>query len=304
MTRSFDVAVIGAGPAGLQAAIHSARRRASTIVIGRPSSSAMHGIKLENLVGLPGASSGTEFLENGIEQAKAFGAEFAEMNILSAVSSEGGFGITAENGEKLIASAVVVATGVSRNRLGILGEREFSEGRGVSYCASCDCNFYRGRTVAVVGGQSEAAVSADLMTKYAARTYWIAESFDADASLVTKAEAAGAERIPAKIAEIRGGESVTSILLEGGREIKVDGVFVELGGRSSVDILMDLGVMPEIDDTVKVDRSYATAVPGVFACGDITGKPWQVAKAIGEGAVAGMSAAEYAGRMRRRPSTI
>jgi thioredoxin reductase (NADPH) len=84
------------------------------------------------------------------------------------------------------------------------------------------------------------------------------------------------------------------MVLKGRREIHVNGVFIELGGRSSADIAMDLGLMPEADDTIKVDGAFATSVKGVYACGDITGKPWQVAKAVGEGAVAGSNAAEYA----------
>ena len=82
--------------------------------------------------------------------------------------------------------------------------------------------------------------------------------------------------------------------LTDGRIIPLDGVFIELGGKSSVDLAMDIDLMPEMDDTIMVDRRCATSVPGVFACGDITGRPWQVAKAVGEGAVAGLSAADYA----------
>ncbi|MBQ5447412.1 MAG: FAD-dependent oxidoreductase, partial [Candidatus Methanomethylophilus sp.] len=81
--------------------------------------------------------------------------------------------------------------------------------------------------------------------------------------------------------------------LSDGREIALDGVFIELGGKSSADLAMDIDLMPEMDDTLKIDSKCATSVPGVFACGDITGRPWQVAKAVGEGAVAGLSAADY-----------
>ena len=94
--------------------------------------------------------------------------------------------------------------------------------------------------------------------------------------------------------EIRGSGKVEDVVLADGREIPADGVFIELGGRSSANIAMDLGIMPEIDDSVKVGRDCSTSVPGVFACGDITGRPWQVAKAVGEGCVAGLSASAYA----------
>jgi thioredoxin reductase (NADPH) len=82
--------------------------------------------------------------------------------------------------------------------------------------------------------------------------------------------------------------------LEDGREIKADGVFIALGGRSSSDLAMGLGVMPELNDTIKINERYETSVAGVFACGDITGEPWQLAKAVGDGAAAGHNAAGLA----------
>lgn len=289
-----DVVIIGAGPAGLQAAIHSARRKASTVVIGKASGSAASGIRLENYLGLAGDADGSELLRVGREQAESFGARVVDANVVSTAVVEGGFEIAAETGEVFRAKAVVLATGTSRVKLGVPGEKEFGMGRGVSYCASCDCNFYKGKRVAIVGGESEAAIDADLMTRYASETWWVSPSFDVDANLAFKAEQAGAKRVQAKVRAIVGDKTVEGLELEDGRTIPVDGVFIELGGRSSADLAMDLGVMPEMDDTIKVDRSCATSAKGVFACGDVTGRPWQVAKAVGEGMVAGDAAARYA----------
>jgi thioredoxin reductase (NADPH) len=140
-------------------------------------------------------------------------------------------------------------------------------------------------------------VAAELMTKYASKVYWVFSEFTASENLVSAAKAAGAEMIEASIVKISGETRVTSVTLSDGKEIPVNGVFLELGGRSSADLAMDIDLMPEIDDSLKVDRSCATAVPGVFACGDVTGRPWQVAKAVGEGAVAGLSAADYSKNM-------
>ncbi len=95
-------------------------------------------------------------------------------------------------------------------------------------------------------------------------------------------------------ASIDGDERVMSITLEDGTVVPTDGVFIELGAKSAADIALDLGAMPRVDDTLEVDRGCSAGVPGVFACGDVTGRPWQVAKAVGEGCVAGMSAADYA----------
>ncbi len=291
-----DVVIIGCGPAGLQAAIHASRKKVSVLVIGRMENSSAFGIPVENYFGTPDRQSGTDLLMNGIRQARSFGCEVEEMNVLSAEKTENGFRITAESGAVADAKAVILATGVSRNTLGVPGEKEFGNGKGVSYCASCDCNFYKGKTVAVAGGQSEAAVSAELMTRYAAKVYWIAPSFDADVSLADRAVSAGAEKIEASVKRIEGDAKVESLLLSDGRTVQTDGIFIELGGRSSADLAMDLGVMPEMDDSVKVDRNCATSVPGVFACGDITGRPWQIGKAVGEGVVAGSAAADYVRR--------
>lgn len=288
-----DVVVIGSGPAGLQAAIHAARKKVDVVLIGKLENSSTFGIPVENYFGTPGKQSGTDLLMNGVRQAVSFGCEVADMNVISAERNGDRFRVTSESGEVVDAKAVVLATGITRNHLGVPGEREFGNGKGISYCAACDCNFYKDKTVAVVGGQSEAAISAELMTRYASRVYWIFPRFDADVSLVEKAVAAGAEKIADSVKQINGEGRVNAVVLSDGREIPVDGVFIELGGKSSADLAMEIGVMPEVDDTIKVDRNCATSVPGVFACGDITGRPWQIGKAVGEGVVAGSAAADY-----------
>lgn len=287
-----DVAIIGTGPAGIQAAIHAARKKVSVALIGKTVNSSTFGIEIDNYFGRKNCS-GTELLVTGLQQALDFGATFIDMNVLSLRRSDKGFCARLEDGTDICARSLVLATGVSRTKLGVPGEKEFANGKGVSYCAVCDCNFYKGKIVVVTGGESEAAVSAELMMKYASKVYWISPDFMATDNLVSAAKSAGAEMISDKILRINGDTKVTSVVLSGGREILTDGVFIELGGRSSADLAMDIDLMPEVDDSIKVDRSCATSVSGVFACGDVTGRPWQVAKAVGEGAVAGLSAADY-----------
>ena len=288
---SADVLIIGAGPAGVQAAIHAARKKVSVMLIGKASNSAMSGTHIENYFGIPGVTDGDAILRTGLEQAKGFGCTVLEENITGASRDGSRFVLTTENDETIEAKAVIIATGISRKRLGVPGEKELF-GKGVSYCASCDCNFYKGRTVAIVGEETEAAVSAELMTRYASKVYWIAEDVKASDIVAEKALAAGAERISGKVEEITGDGKVAGIKVSGST-IAVDGVFIELGARSAADLAMDMDVMPEMDDTIKVDADCSTEVKGVFACGDITGRPWQVAKAVGQGAVAGLAAADY-----------
>lgn len=286
-----DVAIIGAGPAGIQAAIHAARKKVSVIILGKLKSSAMAGTHVENYFGILN-SDGDSILKTGMEQAVSFGCIHMEKNIISAHPENGSFVIVTEDDETITAKSVVLATGISRKKLNVPGEKEFF-GKGVSYCTVCDCNFYRGKIAVITGNETEAAVSAELMTKYADKTYWVCDDMQASETVYNKALEAGAVFIQSKIKEIKGEDRVHSVLLENGDEITTDGVFIELGAKSSVDIAMDLDVMPEMDDTIKIDRECKTEVPGIFACGDITGKPWQVAKAVGEGAIAGLSAADY-----------
>ena len=159
----------------------------------------------------------------------------------------------------------------------------------------CDCNFYRGRRADGIGNDSEAAAAAELMTGYASETHWVRWDLKATEAAAERAEEAGAIVHGSRPVSIDGDGKVESVTLEDGTVIQTDGVFIELGARSAADIALDLGAMPEIDDTLKVDASCRVAgVPGLFACGDVTGRPWQVAKAVGQGCVAGMEAADYA----------
>jgi len=292
-----DVAIIGCGPAGLQAGIHSARKGADTVIIGKMRNSALYGAHIENYFGVPGKVDGRDLLRNGLEQAERFGCRHVDLNVISAFDEDGSFRITVESGEAVVCKAVVIATGISRKKLNVPGEKRLF-GKGVSYCAECDCNFYKGQKVAVIGDESEAAMSSELMTRYASEVYWVSGGVRADKNLTDRASESGVTIVAGTPKEIKGGAGVESVLLEDGRELAVTGVFIELGGRSASNLAMDLGVTPELDDTIKVDEKFETSVGGVFACGDIKGEPWQLSKAVGEGAVAGHNAAGRAKGMK------
>lgn len=286
-----DILIIGSGPAGIQAAIHASRRKVSVVVAGKPAASAAAGTEMDNYFGT-GLVSGDRLIEEGIRQAESTGAVFSGQNVISSSRDGEAFRFVLEDGTEVVSKAVVIATGISRKKLGIPGEKELF-GKGVSYCAVCDCNFYKGRRAVIVGNESEAATSAEMMTGYASETSWVAWDVQASPVLVEKAEAAGVRFYGSKPRAIVGETKVEALELEDGTTIPTDGVFIELGARSAADIAMDLDVMPEMDDTIKVGTDCATEVPGVYACGDVTGKPWQVAKAVGQGCVAGTNAAAF-----------
>ena len=287
-----DVVIIGSGPAGIQAAIHSSRKKANTILIGKPANSAISGAHVENYFGVAGVVDGNALLQIGSEQARSFGCKMIEQNVVDAEGSNGAFTITIESGEIIEARTVILATGVSRVKLNVPGEKELL-GKGVSYCATCDCNFFKGVPVAIIGNESEAAISSTMMTRYASKVYWVSDGLDVDTALVLKAKEAGVEIIDSRAVAIIGDTEVTSLRLKENVEIPVKGVFIELGGKSSENIAMDLGMFPETDDTIRVNDRCETTVAGVFACGDVTGKPWQVAKAVGQGSIAGANAADH-----------
>ncbi len=287
-----DVLIIGSGPAGIQAAIHASRKKVSVVLLGRTADSAMNGTHIENYFGIEGTSDGTSMLRVGLEQAKKFGCAIIQENVISAEHTENVFRIITENDVEINAKSVIIATGISRAKLNVPGEKEFF-GKGVSYCASCDCNFYKGKTVVIIGDDTEAAVSAEMMTGYASKVYWIFDTVKASQKMIDKARASNVELINGKVESIKGDDKVRSIILSDGKEITTDGVFIELGAKSAADLAMDMDLMPEMDDSIKIRLDCSTDVKGIFACGDVTGRPWQVAKAVGQGAVAGSAAADY-----------
>jgi thioredoxin reductase (NADPH) len=287
-----DIIIVGAGPAGIQAAIHAARGKAGVVMLGKRSDSAMFGTHVENYFGIRGKADGSHILENGLRQAEGFGAEHIEENVISISRTADAFTAVTENGIEISSKAVILAPGVSRVKLNVPGEKELF-GKGVSYCAACDCNFYKGKKVAVIGDESEAAASAELMTKYASNVCWITKDTKASGFMIDKAKNAGVEIIAKTPAEIIGKEKVTGIKFSDSSEMSADGVFIELGARSSSDLAMDVDVLPNADGTINTDEKCKTSVSGVYACGDVTGRPWQIAKAVGQGAVAGMNAVLY-----------
>ncbi len=300
MSDFYDVAIIGAGPAGLQAAIHAARRKARTIIFGKIEASALFRAHLENYFGLPGKKDGKEVLETGLSQAQNFGAEYLPQDVVSLAIEGPGFIIETETGDRYRAYTLIIATGVSRRRAKIKGEKELL-GKGVSYCVDCDGFFFRGLPVAVLGSGSAAAHGALTLKKITSPVYLVSPELKVSEQLLTELKEAGVEIIPAKAKEILGTQEVEGLVLENGEILKVKGVFIEEGAKGALQLATVLGVAldPENMTYIQVDRQQQTNLPGVFAAGDVCGPPFQVAKAVGEGCVAGLKAAELASKRRK-----
>ena len=292
--KNYDVIILGTGPAGLQAAIHAARKKVSVLVMGKETKSSLFHAHVENFCCLFNVS-GEDMLNVGRQQAKNFGTEMLEEDVLKVLPDPPGFKIVTESGLELQAKSLIIATGTTRNKLGVVGEKELL-GRGVSYCVECDANFYKGEDVAVVGNASAAASGALTMLGYAETVHLICDKLEVTDAL--KEQLIQSDVVlhdNSKVIEIFGDNSVEAVKLEDGSSIPVSGAFIELGAKGVMELATHLGV--QLDDEMKyiqTNKKMETNVAGVFAAGDICGPPWQMAKAVGEGCVAGIGAASYA----------
>jgi thioredoxin reductase (NADPH) len=238
--------------------------------------------------------SGEEMLTTGRQQAQNFGADLVEEDILDLSPEADGVHVVAESGREFIGKALVLAAGATRNKLGAPGERDLL-GKGVSYCVECDAGFYRNQDVALVGGGSAAAGGAVTMTSYASNVSLVCDKLEVASSLREKLASSGVKLYEGvKVDKILGGSDVEGIQLSNGEVLPVQGVFIELGAKGAMELSSALGV--QLDEKmryIETDKKQRTNIPGVFAAGDICGPPLQMAKAVGEGCVAGIEAANY-----------
>ncbi len=272
MKDRYDIVIIGGGAAGVSAALSCINRGKSTAVVTNPvETSSLY--KAECITNYPGlaAVSGEELCRILREQLEGCGADVVSGRALSVMPLGESFGV-AVGSEFCSCSAVILAAGITREKL-YPGESEFL-GRGVSYCATCDGMLYRGKTVAVIGGGEEAAHDAAFL-----------ESIGCTVLHFPK---------PLRY-EIHGGMKA-DMLVAGGEEHRVDGIFII---KDTVSVTKLVPGLEYADGGIVTDRSMRTNVPGVFAAGDCTGKPYQLAKAAGEGNVAALSACEYIDRKQK-----
>lgn len=268
---SYDVLVIGGGPAGLSAAVNARARGKTVLVVSNPmtDSPLWKAERVDNYLGLPGLT-GPEMLTTFRKHAEEAGADFREGKILSAMPMGEEWFVTIGSDVEQ-AAALVLAAGVARGKK-FPGEAEFL-GRGVSYCATCDGMLYRGKDVAVAGYTDTARREAEFLESIGCRVTYLDKPRELTIS----------------------GEQKVTTVTTGDQMLNVDAVFLLRPTMAPTDLFPGL----ELEDGyVRVDRRMATNLPGVFAAGDCTGGPLQVSKAVGEGLIAGQSAAVYAGKVQ------
>jgi thioredoxin reductase (NADPH) len=291
--KQYDVVILGTGPAGLQAAIHAARKKVSVLVVGKETKSSLYHAHIENFCCIF-KTTGEEIINVGRQQASSFDAEFMDEDVLQIQSINHGFEIKMESGGAIVAASLIIATGSQRQRLGVTGEKELL-GKGVSYCVECDGNFYRGQKVAVIGGESAAADGALTLTRIADQVHLICDRLEVSPELEEMLHNSSVQiHRGTQVEAIEGDGEVQGLLLMDGQRVAVSGVFIEKGAKGLLELATNLGIM--LDDEMKfirADKQQATNIAGIYAAGDVCGPPWQMAKAVGEGCVAGINAANY-----------
>jgi len=284
--------------AGLTAAIYTLRFKLTTTVIARePGGVITESALVENWPGEKGIS-GIDLMERVRAQAEALGGRFIFDEVVSVSGGAGGFEIRTGLGQAVKARAVVLAIGCRRRKLGVPGEKEFA-GRGVSYCATCDARFFRGKRVAVVGGSDSAVGAAELAADFADRVYIIYRRDSLRSEPMRTERALANPKIEAVynsvVESIEGRETVTGITLQGGRKLAVSGVFVEIGFDPPGELPSQLGVALDAEGFIIIDAGGRTNVPGIYAAGDVTtgsNKMRQLVTAAAEGAIAAQSVYE------------
>jgi thioredoxin reductase (NADPH) len=309
-TLHREVVIIGSGPAGLTAAIYSARAELRPLVIHGPQPGGQLTIttEVENYPGFAEGIQGPELMRQFEEQAKRFGTEFLVTFVNKVELSARPFTLWTDEGHEIKAETIIVASGASAKWLGIPGEAPAPEGlggMGVSACATCDGFFFKGKPIVVVGGGDTAMEEATFLTRYASRVTVIHRRESLRASKIMQDKAFKNPKIDfiwnTDVREIRGSAEtgVTGVKLYDNKtgeesEFACEGVFIAIGHKPNTDVFRGWLDMDEVGYIKTAGVSMATNIPGVFACGDAQDSLYrQAVTAAGTGCMAAIDAERY-----------
>ena len=300
-----QIIIIGSGPAGYTAAVYAARANMRPLLIAssvEAGGELMTTTEVENFPGFPDGIMGPDLMSNMQAQAEKFGTDILYEDVMSVDLSGPVKKVTLGSGAVHEALSVIFATGSAYRKLGLADEDRLS-GRGVSWCATCDGFFFRDRTIAVIGGGDSALEEAMFLTRFAAKVYLVHRRGSLRASKIMQDRAFANDKIRfvwnSEVVSINGEDQVESITVRdtdtgGQQSLKVRGVFIAVGNDPRVHLVhgqLDL----TSEGTITVEgRSSRTALPGVFAAGDVTDPTYrQAITAAGSGAVAALDAEHY-----------
>lgn len=281
--------IIGAGPAGISAALYAKRSGIETTIIYQDKTALETAHLIDNYYGVLN-QTGLQIYETGIEQARNIDVELIKEEVVNINYGEQYEIVTTNN--SYLADAVIIATGSYRNTPRIKNITKFS-GKGVSYCATCDGFFYRNKKIAVLGNGSYCAHEASYLKNLTDNliVYTNGEKIE-------DAELNEYNICTNKIKEVVGTDKIEQIVLDNGEIHDVDGLFIALGSAGGFELAKKLGIEVE-NNRIVTDENMSTNVEGIYACGDCVKGMLQIAKAVYEGAIAGTSATKYLNNKKR-----
>src|SRR5438045_670780 len=309
--REYYVVIVGAGPAGMTAALYTGRAMLSTAVLERgfPGGELLNTEYLDDVIGFP-KILGYELAEKFAAHAKQFGAEFFETTSVNSVRKmeDGYFHTESENGEIFRSPAVIVTAGGTLMQLGIPGEREYA-GRGVSYCAICDAAFFKQQIVAVVGGGDAACEEAELLTRYATKVYLIHRRNEFRASKILQKHVFDnpkieviwdtvVEKVDGDPQEGMKGLHLHNLVTNERKSLQANGLFIFIGFRPNTGVI-DGHFEHDVMGYVVTDSAMMSSIPGLFVAGDLRAQlTRQVTTASGDATTAAIAADKYISRFK------
>ena len=309
--NGYDVIIVGAGPAGLCAAMYAGRGmlKALTIERGAPGGELLNTDLIEDYIGFE-SIKGWELAQKMTEHAKKFGAEIVTDTVERIRrGADGWFDVATARGTTYRAPAVILTAGGTPVKLGVPGEKEYA-GKGVSYCAVCDGAFFKGEVLAVVGGGDAAVEEADYLTRYATKVYIVHRRDQLRASKIIQERAFANPKIELvwnkRVVEIKGTERGTDhLVLEdtatGGRvTLAVGGVFIFVGFKPNSG-LIEGHAEHDAGGYFITDERMMTSIPGLFAAGDVRSQlTRQITTAVGDATTAAIAVEKYLAALRER----
>ena len=299
----YDTIIIGSGPAGIAAAIFAARRAMKVLLLSKNvGGQVTWATEIENYPGFKNISS-FELIGRWNDHITSVGIDIKSEEVEAVEKKEDYFLIATSNGSKnqYLSKTVIVTMGLSHRLLNVPGEAEFT-GKGVSYCANCDGPFFKNKTVTVIGGGNCALDAAEVMAKIASKVYLITRDAKLHGfeNLINEIKSKDNIEIVynGNTKEIKGENKVSSLIVINSKtneekEIKTDGIFIEIGQIAKIDLVKNLVKIDEQNQIV-VNAECQTSLPGLFAAGDITNVPFkQITIAIGQGTIAALSAYKF-----------